>query len=143
MAWTYDRNQPGQTRPVTTGSAAASLGSSTFTNAVSALNAKFAEGKLITAQHLQDLADLMLQASGHTHTWTDQYGKKTYGSRNDEGYSKSGSTYPNSVYAINTDFGLVSGIGQDEIVRTSHHNYSRTIHNSLRSHKHDTDEATE
>lgn len=143
MGYSSDNSYPNQTRDVTTATASASLGGSTFTNAVIALNAKLVEGRDIKADHMQELANLMLQAAGHVHAWKDMYGKNTNKRRNDEGYSRSGSISDNEVYAIPTDFGLLYGVGQDEIVRTSHHNYSRTIHNSIRNHKHSTDEATE
>jgi len=130
------------TRDVSTTSASASLGGSSFTSAVSTLNSKFTANTVIRAEHFVDLANLLIQAAGHTHDWSDRFGQKTGGNLNSEGYSPRGSAEANSVQAMNTDFGLLSGVSEGEIIDRSHANYSITVYNALRNHKHSTDDAT-
>jgi hypothetical protein len=117
------------------------LGGSSFTSSVSTLNSKFTSNTLIRSEHFIDLANLLIQAAGHTHDWTDEYGRHTAGNYNTEGYSPRGSTESKGVDAIDTDFGLLYGVAQEEIIDRSHYNYMVTIYNGLRTHKHNTDDA--
>ena len=129
-------------RATTTTTASASLGGSSFTSSVSALNSKFTSNTLVKAEHFVDLANLLIQAAGHTHDWTDMFGMHTSGNLNPDGYSPRGSTEANSVQAISTDFGLLYGVSQGEIVDRSHFNYCVTVYNGLRNHHHSTEDAT-
>jgi len=130
------------TRETTTTTASASLGGSSFTSAVSTLNSKFTANTIVKAEHFVDLANLLIQAAGHTHDWTDRYGLHTSGNYNTEGYSPRGSTEPNSVQSIDTNFGLLDGVSDGELIDRSHFNYMVTVYNGLRNHKHSTNDAT-
>ena len=130
------------TRETTTTSASSSLGGSSFTGRVSTLNAKFTSSTVVKAEHFVDLANLLIEAAGHTHDWTDRFGLHTGGNFNAEGYSPRGSTEANSVQAIDTNFGLLGGVSQGELIDRSHANYCITVYNGLRNHKHSTDDAT-
>jgi hypothetical protein len=130
-------------RLTTTTSASSSLGGSSFTSRVNSLNSKFTSNTLIKADHFVDLANLLLEAAGHTHDWTDWYGQHTSGNKNPEGYSPAGSTQANSVESIGTDFGLLGGVAAEEIIDRSHANYCVTIYNALRNHNHTTEDRTQ
>jgi len=130
------------TRVTSTTSASSSLGGTYFTSQVNSLNTKFTSNTPITASHFVDLANLLIQAAGHTHDWTDMYGMHTAGNFNSEAYSPRGSTNPNSVQAIDTDFGLLYGVSAGEVVDRSHYNYMVTVFNGLRNHHHSTDDTT-
>jgi hypothetical protein len=130
------------TRTTTTTTASASLGGSSFTGRVSALNAKFTSNTVIKADHIVDLANLLIEAAGHTHGWTDMFGMHTGGNFNTEGYAARGSTEANSVQAIDTNFGLLDGASVGELIDRSHSNYCITIYNGLRNHHHTTEDAT-
>jgi hypothetical protein len=131
-----------KTRTTTTTTASASLGGSSFTGRVSALNAKFTSNTVIKAEHFVDLANLLIEAAGHTHDWTDMFGMHTGGNFNNEGYAARGSTEPNSVQAIATNFGLLDGSSVGELVDRSHFNYMVTVYNGLRNHNHTTEDST-
>jgi hypothetical protein len=130
------------TRTVSTSTASASLGGSSFTGRVSTLNSKFTSNTTIQAGHFVDLANLLIEAAGHNHTWTDQFGLHLSGNYNTEGYSTRGSTEANSVDVIDTNFGLLDGVNSGEIVDRSHFNYMVTVYNGLRNHHHSTNDAT-
>ena len=129
-------------RVVTTTTASASLGGANFTGQVSGLNNKFIRNTIIKAEHFSDMASLFITATGHTHDWTDRYGQKTYGNTNPNGYSTRGNADANSVAAIDTNFGFLDGVAQEQLIDRSHYNYYVTIYNVLRTHKHSTEDAT-
>jgi len=129
------------TRTTTTTTASASLGGSSFTGRVSTLNSKITANTLVRAEHFVDLANLLVEAAGHTHDWTDMFGMHTAGNTNPTGYSPRGSTEPNNVQAISTNFGLLEGTSEGEIIDRSHFNYMVTVYNGLRNHKHPTNDA--
>jgi hypothetical protein len=129
------------TRTVSTTTASASLGGSSFTGQVSTLNSKFTSNTIIKAEHFVDLANLLIQAAGHTHDWTDMFGMHISGNYDNEGYGPRGRTEANSVEAIGTNFGLLDGASSGEIVDRSHFNYMVTVYNGLRNHNHLTNDA--
>lgn len=130
------------TKTVTTTSASATLGGSAFTASVNSLNSKFTSNTLIRSEHFVDLANLLIQAAGHQHDWTDEYGRHTAGNYNTEGYSPRGSTETRTVDAIDTNFGLLSGVSAEEVIDRTHYNYMVTVYNGLRTHKHSSEDAT-
>jgi len=129
-------------RVVTTTTASASLGGANYTGQVSTLNNKFIRNTIIRAEHFSDMASLFITATGHTHDWVDRYGQKTFGNTNPNGYSNRGSQETNSVAAIDTNFGFLDGVAQEQIVDRNHYNYFISIYNVLRNHKHSTEDST-
>jgi len=129
------------TRTTTTTTASSSLGGSSFTGRVSTLNSKLTANTVVKAEHFVDLANLLIEAAGHTHDWTDMFGMHTSGNENPTGYSPRGSTEANSVQAISTNFGLLDGTSEGEMIDRSHFNYMVTVYNGLRNHKHSTDDS--
>jgi hypothetical protein len=108
------------------------------TTTISNLRAAIQAGEVIEAADINSLRSMINSWDNHTHLYTDQYSKATFGNTgNRNTLSESKRTDAHDQAQAN-----VAAVSAGDLITAAHHNNLRDVVNKLRSHKHNINDRT-